>query len=194
VSGANEQGYLMTIGAGDPVKNPGADSPVRAGGLPLRDELFAGGARPKPQQRSNASDVLAVAGLVLSLVALTHIVLIWLPPHFGSSPWEFAAATQTVDVFPIAVAGMALVAYAAFLQRWRKRALALAVWGGISAFILIAAGLLILLNLPVAWQSVTEGVRTNLLKTSGKAMLFAAVFAIYYLWLTLRLIRSQREN
>jgi hypothetical protein len=184
----------MTISAGDPVRNPEAQPPARTSGPSLQDELFLGGAKPKPQARSNAAaDVLGAAGLLLSLVAFTHIALIWIPAHFGSSPWEFAAATQTVDVFPIGAAGMALITYAAFLQRWRKRTLALALWGIFSVLILIAAGLLILLNLPVAWQSVTPAVRANLLKTSGKALFFAAAFSVFYMWVTVRLLRHRRD-
>jgi hypothetical protein len=135
--------------------------------------------------------VLAGVGLVLSLVALTHIALIWWPPHFGVSPWEFAAATQTVDVFPIGAAGMALLAYASMLQRWRVGAILVGAGAVLSALLAAGSALFVVLNLPVAWGSVTEGLRENLAKTGGKALLFALLFGVFYVWVAARVIRSR---
>jgi hypothetical protein len=138
------------------------------------------------------SDFLGAAGLVLSLVAWSHATLILIPPHFGVAPWEFAAATQTIDVFPLAVTGMAMLAFAAINRAWNKRNVALVVMCALSALLMIGVAGLILLDLLVAWNSVTSGMRENLTKTAAKALLFAFTFTVFFIWIAVRLNRARR--
>ena len=141
-----------------------------------------------------ASGVLAGAGFVLSLVALTHVALIWWPQEIGSPPWEFLAATQTVDVFPLAAAGAGLLAYAAMLEGRRGRALLLAILSAGAVVVLLGAGVFVMLSLPVAWKSMTGAARETLIETGAKALLLAALFTVYHVWLTARLIRFRRAT
>ena len=112
--------------------------------------------------------VLATAGLILCFVAWTHILLIVIPANFGSAPWEFAAASQTVDVFPLEVTGISLLACGAFLLDWRRPLLSLSLWCWFNALFLLTAGFLTVLNLIVGWNSVTTPMKSSLLKTSTK--------------------------
>jgi hypothetical protein len=138
--------------------------------------------------------VLAGAGFALALVASIHAALIWWPTQIGSPPWEFAAATQTVDLFPLAAAGAGLLSYAAILEGRRGRALLLAILSACAVLVLLAAGAFVLLSLPVAWKTVTGPERESLFETGGKALLLAGLFTVYHIWLAVRLIRFRRAT
>ena len=140
------------------------------------------------------AQILAMLGFVLMIVAWTHIALIIFPPHFGVAPWEFAAATQTIDVFPLAVTGVSLLACGCVLLGWPRRALALAIWCIVTTFVLVSAGVLTLLDFTVAWGSVTSATRESLMKTSIKVLLFSLVFTLYHIWLAIVLLRSRKDN
>lgn len=154
---------------------------------PLR-ELPAAEAR-----RGEGAEIAGVAGVVLSLVAVAHVALIWIPAHLGAVPWEFAAATQTVDVFPLAVTGAALAGWSVAQRGWRGRALALAVWCALAAAFLAGILVLLLLDLPVAWRSVGPEMRESLLKTGGKAGALGLLFTAFHLWLMVKMIRARRR-
>ncbi len=139
------------------------------------------------------SEILGAAGLVLCLVSWSHTAVILIPPHFGISPWEFAAATQVIDVAPLGLMGMALLATAAITRSWRKRSVALAIWSGFSALVIAGVATLIVLDMLVAWHSVTINLRENLTKTAGKALFFAFMFTAFYIWLAVQLIRARRN-
>jgi hypothetical protein len=144
------------------------------------------------QRQSFLARVFAVAGFVLCFVAWTHSVLIWFPAHFGVPPWEFAAATQTIDVLPLAVAGITLMAAAAIISENRVGAVLLAVIGVLTALILSGLLVLIALNLLVAWRSVTSAMRESLGKTAVKAALFGVMFFVYHIWLSIKLLQFRK--
>jgi len=147
---------------------------------------------PTTSDNKAGSDFLGAAGLILSMVAWTHAFLILFPPHFGVAQWEYAAATQTIDVFPLAVMGMALLANSAITRAWNRRSLALILACIASTLLLISVGVLILLDLLVAWNSVTASLREQLLKGAFKALFFAFMFSAFFVWVAVRLKRARR--
>lgn len=143
---------------------------------------------------SLAAAILFMAGLILSLVAATHILLIWIPAHFGSAPWEFTAVTQSIDVFPLAVTGFALLSCGAVVRGWRRSAIVLSLLCAVAVLALLALATLMVLDLVVAWASVTRVMRDNLFRAGGKALGFSAIFIVYYFWLGLQLKRFVRQT
>jgi hypothetical protein len=148
----------------------------------------------EPRGAAAGSDLLGAAGLVLTLVAMVHLALVWIPLHLGTAPWEFAAATQTTDVLPLAAVGVALLGWSAIQAGRRWLMTMLAVWCGVSALLVLVVAGLLMLALPIAWQSVEQPIRDSLIKTTGKNMAFCLIFFGYYAWLTVRLLRTARAR
>jgi hypothetical protein len=137
-------------------------------------------------------DVLSAAGLVLTVVAWTHIALILFPAHFGTAPWEFAAASQTAEVLPLAATGAALLAYVSITRGWRNGAIALAILFIMSALLAVGVAVFMALDVMVAWNSVVSTLRENVAKTAAKALFMAVLFTAYFSWLAARVLRARR--
>jgi hypothetical protein len=147
---------------------------------------------PTVGETKAGGDVLGAAGLLLSVVAWTHIALILFPAHFGTAPWEFAAASQTVEVLPLGATGAALLAYVSIMRGWRNGATALAILCIASALLSVGVAVFMALDVMVAWNSVVSTLRENVAKTAAKALFMAVLFTAYFSWLATRVLRARR--
>jgi hypothetical protein len=166
--------------------------PVVVGaGRPSRQAPIAVDTRIWP---ARITSILAAAGLVLLVVAWTHVLVMFIPAHFGIAAWEFTVASQAVDVMPLAIAGMAFLAVAGIAGGWKRRLFFVAAWCVVTALALIAVAALLLLDLPIAWRSVMRNMQQDLAKTAGKAIGFTIVFAVFHLWLAFWLTAAARAK
>lgn len=161
-------------------------------GVADREPIATTFGSPPDRRRDLALGVVNAGGWLLLVVAWTHLGLIWFPTSFGAPQWEYATSTQSVDIFPLGIMGMTLVAAVALFRDRRRTAIALGAWCLLSALVLLAVATLVALNLPIAWRSLPEQVRSGVIKTGAKAFLFALLFSAYHAWLGVRLLRSRR--
>lgn len=92
---------------------------------------------------SNAvgATVLTLLGTAFTVVGLVDLGLLWNPPNFGNSSWEFATLSQTFDSLPMTGLGLGLLAFG-FLFHPRSRPLQVRVIGAV--FGLVTLGLLVM--------------------------------------------------
>lgn len=153
--------------------------------------------RAAPETRlwpRGAIQLLALAGFVLLVVSWTHLFNAFNPAMFGVAPWEYAVTTQSVDIMPLGIMGSALVAAAALISGWRKRLYALSVLGVVTSLVLAGMAMLIVLDLPIAWSTVTADRHQDLIESASKSLLFIALFITYYLWMARLTWRAARTG
>jgi hypothetical protein len=147
---------------------------------------------PRPLIR-DAYQILGTAGFVLLTVSWTHLINTFFPYRFGIATWEYAAVTQSIDVMPLGIAGLAMAGSASVANGWRRRGLALVVMCVINVLILFAMVGLIVLDLPIAWNTVPDAMHRDLIKSSAKAVGFAALFVWFHIWVARLLLRARRS-
>ena len=120
------------------------------------------------------------AGVALTLIGLTDVGLLWYPPQFGNSEWEFGNLSDTFGSLSLTTLGLGLLA-AGFMARGSK--LALHIMGGVFAFFTLAilgALALFALNLPVALGGTPAGLRTTVILIMAKNAVLAITYVMLY--------------
>jgi hypothetical protein len=141
-----------------------------------------------------AIQILGAAGFLLLAVSWTHFLTTFIPYRFGVAAWEYAAITQTIDVMPMGIVGLGLAAAASIVNAWRRRALLLIVLCVLTTLSLAAMMALMLLDLPIAWDSVPAEMHRDLIKSSTKAGAFAVLFAWFQIWVARLLWRARASR
>jgi hypothetical protein len=138
--------------------------------------------------------ILGAAGFLLLAVSWTHLFTTFIPYRFGIAAWEYAAVTQSVDVMPLGVAGLALAATASIANGWRRRGLLLIVLCTMMVIALAGMVALVVLDLPIAWKAVPASMHRDLVKSSIKAVSFAILFGWFEVWVARLLWRSRSSS
>lgn len=149
-----------------------------------RDDRPALSPRPEPEL---AWGLLGAAGLAFAAVALTDLVLVWIPPQFGHGGWVFDTVTVVLSGMPLLLLGL-ILAYAAATARRSYLALR-AVSGVLLVLGLVVAGLFVvyLMRVPSALGSAeTYDRRLELTKGIIKAGTQAIVYAVTCIWLGIK--------
>lgn len=149
-----------------------------------RDDRPVLNARPEPEL---AWGLLGAAGLAFAVVALTDLVLVWIPPQFGHGGWVFDTVTVVLSGVPLLLLGL-ILAYAAATAR--RSYLALRAASGVLLLLgLIVVGLFVLylLRVPSALGSAeTYDRRLELTKGIIKAGAQAVAYVVTCLWLGIK--------
>ncbi len=139
--------------------------------------------------------LVAVVGSVLAVIGWTDILLAWYPPKFGTVEWEFGTISATIDSMPLGTMGLAALAASAIARGATRPVRIVGVLCWLIAGVLLGVLALYLLDLPVAWNGVQEGLRPML----GKAMLKTSLLTLAYIglygwlgWFTRRRLRVTR--
>ena len=167
---------------------------VTVGGVLAPDD-----ARSEPPPRRIRPDswqrALWGALVLLTLVALTDLVVLWVPVHLGNAEWEFATFSQTVDSLPLLtlmVAGMVAVGLNGG-QVKALRILTTVCW----LMVLVIGGIALLyaLNVPIIWQrAVDSGATPVLRKAFVKMALLSTCYLVLYGFLGVVSLRGTRHS
>ena len=124
---------------------------------------------------------LAIAiGLALTFVGLIDVGLLWYPPRFGDTEWEFANLGSTFESLSLTTLGLALLA-AGFTARGLK--LALYIMACVFALFSLAtlSGLALFgLNIPVALGGTPEALQTTVKMVLVKNIVLAVTYVALY--------------
>jgi hypothetical protein len=121
-------------------------------------------------------------GMLLTIVALTDMLLVLYPLRVGQPEWEFGVVDLTFSNLPLLSIGLAAMLGSALARgsRWQIRTMAAALI--LLTLVLVSAYALFLLNVPLALKAapppVLPGVKKAILKTSVFAVVFASAYLI----------------
>jgi hypothetical protein len=142
--------------------------------------------------------VVAVAGLVLGAIGWLDVLLLWIPPHFGRGEWEFGTVSATFDALPLATVGLALALAGAVALGWSLRIQVAGWFAAVVSVLLLAALVLFLLDVPLAWKGVGAVNRPPLMRAMGKTFVLAigyiAMYAVTGWWVLRRVSRPPRAQ
>jgi hypothetical protein len=140
----------------------------------------AGNVRPNASLELVLARLAIAAGIAITLVGLTDVGLLWYPPQFGNSEWEFGNLSDTFGSLSLTTIGFALLA-AGVITRGSK--LALYIMGAVFAFFTLAtlgALALFALNLPVALGGTPAGLQTTVKLIMAKNAVLALTYVMLY--------------
>ena len=140
--------------------------------------------------------VVAVAGLVLGVIGWLDVLLLWVPLHLGRSEWEFGTVSATFDALPLATIGCALVLAGALASGWNVRLRVVGWFAAAVSVLLLAALMLFLLDVPLAWKGVGLINRPPLIRAVAKTCVLAVAYVAVYVatgfWVLRRVMRPPR--
>ena len=134
-----------------------------------------------------------VAGIFVIIVGWVDILVGWFPLGFGSPEWEFGVVSATVDGLPLSTLGvvMTLLGASAFGSRWGLWTAS--VWAAWVLVVLMVAGVLYALTVPVALgQLGPAGLQDPLGRAVIKTSTLLAVYTCFYGWMEWQAIRGLR--
>jgi hypothetical protein len=128
--------------------------------------------------------LLLVLGWLFTIVGLLNTLLLWVPLRFGSAEYEFASVAASLDGLPVTMMGLTIALAASRAGAHARSALAATILLWVVAALVVAAGVLYWLNVPLALGAVTEpmvrlGIKKSMLKVTTQAVLYPA--AMVYL-------------
>jgi hypothetical protein len=142
---------------------------------------------PAPTEAASIRPALARiaigVGLGLTIIGLTDVALLWIPPRFGSIEWEFDALTSTFESLTLVTFGLSLLA-AGFLTRGTKAGLyTVSALFTLLLFVVLGAIALFGLNAPVAYRGTPALVRPTMKLILIKTSLLALIYLVLYSYL-----------
>jgi hypothetical protein len=127
--------------------------------------------------------LLAITGCVFGLVALSDLVLTFVPPAMGSAEWQFGTATQVMNNLPLFAVGLVFVAVAGYGRKSGGLLRAAGVGMLLTLVMIIAMAFFFGSNLAVAQASVTDpvlkqGMSRSVTRTSVQLVAYTVGFAM----------------
>lgn len=184
----------MTQAAGQ-APNDAADADYPDNGtdrIVLRDE--PGGLRVRGST-GVAATVVTLLGTVFLVVGLVDLGLLWNPPNFGTSSWEFATLSQTFDSLPMTSLGLGLLAFG-FLLQPRSRPIQVriaAVLFGLACLTLVVLGVLYFTVVPEIMRQAPPEAVTALNRAVVKNVAEIIIYPVAFGALAVVLWRSVRK-
>lgn len=123
--------------------------------------------------------LLAVSGAI-TVIGVIDAALVWVPPQFGDPQWEFGVLTRTFNGLALASLGISGLAVLAFGSRRRGLIAAMSGLCSLGFLVVLAAGVLYGLVVPVAWGGAPPGVRESLGFAIGKTVSYIFVYLALY--------------
>jgi len=142
-----------------------------------------------------AATVVTLLGTAFTVVGLVDLGLLWNPPNFGSSSWEFATLSQTFDSLPMTTLGLGLLAFG-FLLQPRSRPIQVRVMAGIFALVaifLLALGILYFTVAPEVMRQAPPEAVTALNRAIVKNVAEIIIYPVTFASLAVLLWRSVRK-
>ena len=142
-----------------------------------------------------AATVVTLLGTAFMVVGLVDLGLLWNPPDFGSSSWEFATLSQTFDSLPMTTLGLGLLAFG-FLLQPRSRPLQVRVIAGVfglATICLLALGVLYFTVAPEVMRQAPPEAVTALNRAIVKNVAEIIIYPVTFASLTVVLWRSVRK-
>lgn len=123
--------------------------------------------------------LLLVLGWVFTVIGLLNIVLVWIPLQIGNAEYEFASAANALDSLPVPVMGLVFALAASRARGQLQMARFIRVIMVLLAVLILAAGLLYWLNVPLALKAVQEpmirlGIKKSILKVTVQSLIYPA--------------------
>lgn len=123
--------------------------------------------------------LLMVMGWLFTVVGLLNTILLWVPLRFGSPEYEFASVAAMLDGLPLTMMGLTIALASSRALADNQGALAATILLWVVAVVVVAAGVLYWLNVPIALGAVTEpmirlGIKKSMLKVTTQAVLYPA--------------------
>lgn len=139
--------------------------------------------------------LLLLAGLMLCVAGWLDVALLWYPPRFGESDWEFGTIAQSLDALPLPSMGLLLVAVAVLLRGRRGSVWIVTGVFGLVTLGLLATATLFALDVPQALSAVARDARLGpgIKRVLLKAGVFFVSYVLGYGLATLTLIRRARR-
>lgn len=141
-----------------------------------------------------AATVATLLGATFTVVGLVDLGLLWNPPNFGSSSWEFATLSQTFDSLPMTTLGLGLLAFG-FLHQPRSRPIQVRVVAGIFGLVaiwLLAMGVLYFTVAPEVMRQAPPEAVTALNRAIVKNVAEIIIYPVTFVSLAVVLWRSVR--
>jgi hypothetical protein len=137
--------------------------------------------------------ILLVLGWLFTVIGLLNTWLLWVPLRFGSAEYEFASVAASLDGLPVTMMGLTIALAASRAGGHVRSGGAATILLWVVAALVVAAGVLYWLNVPLALGEVTEpmvrlGIKKSMVKVTTQAVLYPA--AMVYL----ALIGSRRTK
>ena len=131
--------------------------------------------------------------LVLALAGLGNWLLAWFPMRFGSPDWEFGTVVSTLSGLPLVTMGFAglLASAAARGIRWQVIAVSIVVL--LFGAWVIAAFIVLLLDVPIALRAVQGVARLGIMKAIAKTSMLAVLFSTVYFVAAIGALRFARR-
>jgi hypothetical protein len=147
------------------------------------------------QSEAVAATVVTLLGTAFTVVGLVDLGLLWNPPDFGSSAWEFATLSQTFDSLPMTTLGLGLLAFG-FLLQPRSRPVQVRIVAGIfglAAICLLGLGILYFTVVPEVMRQAPPEAATALNRAIVKNVAEIIIYPVTFASLAVVLWRSVRK-
>ncbi len=149
----------------------------------------------KPKQKAKPGPPVGrlalVAGVFVIIVGWVDILVGWFPLGFGSPEWEFGAVSATVDGLPLSTLGLVMTLLGASASGSRWGLWSASVWAAWVLVVLVVAGVLYALTVPIALGELgPAGLQDPLGRAVVKTSTLLAVYVCFYGWMELQAIRG----
>ncbi len=134
------------------------------------------------------------AALLVTIVSGVLVAGVWIPPDFGSPDWEFGTIHGFLDGLPLFLVGLGLLAAAALAEGRQATSSVIGVTFVVIAIAVVLAGLLMAINLPLAWRasSANPGLHAAVKKGMAKAAVQVGVMSLGCLLMAVKCLRRDR--
>jgi hypothetical protein len=135
-------------------------------------------------------------GLLLAVVGFIDVALQWYPTSFKSPEWEFATVAATVATLPLLTIGLTVLLASLLARGSRAGVTTMAAVFALMSFLLVAAYLLFLSDVPMALRASTNPgiiltIKKSIIRTSAMALGFGGGYlvaaAVSYRYLSRRI-------
>jgi len=127
--------------------------------------------------------VLVGLGVALAFVGWVDIGLLWWPPKFGDTQWEFVIITNFFDALPVATVGTSLLLLGVMAKAPRRLTNVATAVLALLVALLIALAIVYLLDVPLALKGTPVAAKSVIRRSVLKTAVFAVTYTAYYAWL-----------
>jgi len=138
--------------------------------------------RPLTDTESRLAQLAVAVGLGLAAIGLADLTLLWIRPQFGSPEWEFGTISATLEGLTLPTIGLSLIAAGLITFGSRRAAFVVAILCMIAALLVVLAGALFSLTVPVAWKgtpmALKRAMKIAVAKDAALVVIYFALFVV----------------
>ncbi len=139
--------------------------------------------------------LLALAGVLFTVVGAFELGTQLFPLALGSPEWEFGTYCSLMDTFPQLLLGLGLLSVYATAQSKRPLALTLAIVFFLLTIFVLFSAFFFATNVPQVLRiNPRSNLQTGIKKAVLKASLQSVVYPIAFLWLGIFLVRNSSRS